>query len=41
MTIVGSLFVLTLFVLPNVPAYTAGGVPAENDDVRACVHAEL
>ena len=32
MTIVGSLFVLTLFVLPNVPAYTAGGVPAENDD---------
>lgn len=41
MTIVGSLFVLTLFVLPNVQAYTAGGIPAENDDVGALVHAEL
>jgi hypothetical protein len=33
MTIVGSVFVLLLFTLPNVKPYSAAGVPAENSDV--------
>lgn len=34
MTIVGSVFVLLLFTLPNVKPYSAAGVPAENSDVE-------
>lgn len=37
MTIVGSVFVLLLFTLPTVKAYSAAGVPAENSDVRVQV----